>query len=369
MTSRTKFNKFELPFNRIIDYDLGLYDQEFRIVVRKFLEASYEQDHAEYRSSQLAQAAEQATFSMREGYFVSCEQPPDDTRRRMDIKIERMDPDQHTMITTRVGEVKRGKGSVRVVEDQALDAAKKTIRHEGLLGTYAVTIVGVYFRGWLVDRLRKKLEPLCGPDDTADKSNYSPIIVWDWVLGRFRWHDVWVSEADLIKSEFPRLQAPPTLPSQALDQNAMSIQYPQSSTVPSPGGGYTYGLPDEMDMGDYEAGTSMAEGYANPGQQQDAMDIQDDTMVQTEAEFPEQSTGPPANRSGNRWNGKAMKEVKVKRITHLLQGDEFEFENRKGTTTRVPLRDWHEHQIDGHSVKAYETDSTFYWCRKSKFPR
>lgn len=69
-------------------------------------------------------------------------------------------------------ECKRPSGSLRDVEDQAIDAAKRCIESENLLFIYMTTTVGVSFRIWFYERGAESLTPFHGKATNADRTQY-----------------------------------------------------------------------------------------------------------------------------------------------------------------------------------------------------
>lgn len=81
-------------------------------------------------------------------YSVTSEVSPDGSRRRVDVAVKRYDKHHHTMSALLWVECKRPGGSLREVEKQAVDAAKRCVHADNLSFIYTMNTVGVSFRMW-----------------------------------------------------------------------------------------------------------------------------------------------------------------------------------------------------------------------------
>ncbi|KAG5771364.1 hypothetical protein H9Q72_002053 [Fusarium xylarioides] len=126
----------------------------------------------EYQSSTFWQVWLQRAFHEDE-YMVSCEMPPDDSRRRVDAVVKRYDDRHDTLSAVLWIEFKRPSGNVRQVEFQALDAAKRCISTNKLESVYVITTVGVSFHVWTVyESNLLSLMPFNGGPADATRSQY-----------------------------------------------------------------------------------------------------------------------------------------------------------------------------------------------------
>ncbi|KAF5128209.1 hypothetical protein E5D57_009143 [Metarhizium anisopliae] len=69
-------------------------------------------------------------------------------------------------------ECKRPGGSLREVEKQALDAARRYVHADNLSFTYTMTMVGVSFRMRFYERGGRHLAPFHGEATSADRTQY-----------------------------------------------------------------------------------------------------------------------------------------------------------------------------------------------------
>jgi hypothetical protein len=103
----------------------------------------------EPQPSQFWQAWLQRAFHEEE-YAIWCDMPPDESRRRVDAVVDRYDESDDTLSAVLCIEYRMFSASVRQVESQALDAAKRCIRANNLRSVYVLTTVGASFRCWTV---------------------------------------------------------------------------------------------------------------------------------------------------------------------------------------------------------------------------
>jgi hypothetical protein len=163
----------------------------------------------EYKSSEFWQHYLGKEFGDTQLYSVTCEVPPDGSRRRVGMVVKRYDVHHDTMTAILWVEFKQPGGSIQEVEAQALDAAQRYIQTEDSLFIYTMTIVGVSFRVWFYKKEGSTLIPLHGDPTNADGSQYIDAdSEHAWVLP---------SCIEMVKSELP-LRDPPTVPSQSLSE-------------------------------------------------------------------------------------------------------------------------------------------------------
>ncbi|KAL3587703.1 hypothetical protein FPOAC2_13601 [Fusarium poae] len=127
----------------------------------------YQVDNASHNIEATASAFWQAYLNRNfpRPWQLLCEQGPDDTRRRVDMKVIFYNDENRTLSPILLIEVKRKKGSRTEVEEQGLDAADKAIDNYNLTGMYVITAIGLTYRAWYVNRQDRELEPLHGSQD------------------------------------------------------------------------------------------------------------------------------------------------------------------------------------------------------------
>ncbi|KAL1864062.1 hypothetical protein VTK73DRAFT_6191 [Phialemonium thermophilum] len=117
----------------------------------------------EYTSSAFWQVLLQKVF-YEDQYIVVCEFPPNESLRRVDIVVRKFDEDNNTLSSIIFHEVKGRDGNAKMVETQALGAAKLAMERYMLSTVYTVTTIGTRFRVWFVSANEGILQPLTPPD-------------------------------------------------------------------------------------------------------------------------------------------------------------------------------------------------------------
>lgn len=79
-------------------------------------------------------------------YIVTCDMPRDESLRKVDTEVHRYDKSDDTLSTVLCIELRIFSASVRQVESQALDAARRCIRANNLRSVYVMTTAGASFR-------------------------------------------------------------------------------------------------------------------------------------------------------------------------------------------------------------------------------
>ncbi|CAJ0552265.1 Ff.00g062440.m01.CDS01 [Fusarium sp. VM40] len=85
-----------------------------------------------------------------ENYTVTCGMPRDESLTRVETEVHRYDESDDTLSTVLCIELRIFSASVRQVESQALDAARRCIRANNLRSVNVMTTVGASFRCWTV---------------------------------------------------------------------------------------------------------------------------------------------------------------------------------------------------------------------------
>ena len=273
----------------------------------------------EYKSSAFWQAYFQRAFNEVDKYSVTCESSPDESRRRVDMVVQKYDSDNHTFTAMIWVECKRPSGSIREVELQALDAAQRYMRASPMERIFVTTTVGVKFRNWvLTSGNPDQLDPLHGTLVFADRHQYI--------------HADTDAAFELTKminkvKEYPPLREAPVVPSQPVEDFPVSYTNPllQVPVVPSQLMG-DFPVSSYADAGEssytveslYEGGSWQQQSYNNTEQGKEDGQVDQETFEVGAAE----SRGSRAK----------FMEVAVTKVRHLISADEFKFRDSKGHT-------------------------------------
>lgn len=226
----------------------------------------------------------------------------------MDLVVKRYDENHDTLSALFWVEFKRHTGSVKEVEMQALDGAKRCIQKDNLMWIWAMTTIGVSFRMWFVSRQNLELEPMHVAATKADKAQYINADSNDAI--------VFPEAVRRIKEGIP-LRVAPVVPSQSLDL---------------------------LIAGDVGQGVSQY-GY-------------DYDYDMTEAS-PSRVSGDGSDGSGGQYV-----EVTVEKITHTFSPDEFVFRDAKGRKKSMKKEDWESWQHQCDKVWVFRGKKTVYLSRK-----
>ncbi|KAG7428851.1 hypothetical protein Forpi1262_v009371 [Fusarium oxysporum f. sp. raphani] len=269
----------------------------------------------EYQSSTFWQIWLQRAFHEDE-YMVSCEIPPDESRRRVDAVVKRYDDRHDTLSAVLWVEFKRPSGNVRQVEFQALDAAKRCIRANNLESVYVMTTVGVSFRVWTVyESDLQSLVPFHGGPADATRSQYVDADSYEAeALTRF---------VDTVKS-YPPLRRAPIVPSQPLPQN----EYQQ--------------------IGYSQTGYGDIQIYSK-----DIHLLQDRADMQVEHIEHEQTSSV----------GDQFVKIQVNRVTHFGRSTEYLFNDVNGSQRKTTKDDWKEVTYKGKAAWINSRRGVTYYTR------
>ncbi|KAM5367181.1 hypothetical protein ACJZ2D_010171 [Fusarium nematophilum] len=129
-----------------------------------------------YKSASFWHAWLQRAFNDKDVYHITPGFSPDGSLKTVDEVVQRYDDDHDTLSAMLWVEFKRPSGSVRQVEEQALDAAMRCITQDNLGYVYVMTTVRVSFRAWRVDAQdtagHRVLKPFHGGLADATRSQY-----------------------------------------------------------------------------------------------------------------------------------------------------------------------------------------------------
>ena len=291
-------------------------------ILRKHYEEAVED--VEYKSSAFWQAWMQRAFFETDIYSVTSESSPDGSLRRVDLVVKRYDSFHHTLSALLWVEMKRPTGNIGQVERQALDAALRCLKKDGLIWIYVMTTIGVSFRAWFVERDRPELQPLNGNAAIADWGQYIDIDTDNAIVLN--------NVVNLVKSQTPLRQAP-VIPSQPLEHYAEEkgkMRQEDIQLLPS-----MVGRVSEQ---------SMQETYKN------------DQVEPT----PNQQSAQAGTQIGSR----DYTEVRVDKVPHLTRHDEYIFKDGKGHKKSTARGDWERTTYEGETIWTFQGKKTIYFTRK-----
>ncbi|KAI0520871.1 hypothetical protein F5B22DRAFT_55083 [Xylaria bambusicola] len=282
-------------------------------ILRYFYEDA--QTDIEYKSSEFWQHYLKQEFADTRTYAVTCEVSPDGSRRRVDMVVKRYDANHHTMSALLWVECKRPGGSLREVEEQALDAAKRCVEADNLAFIYTMTTVGVSFRVWFYEEGRSGLVPFHGESTFADGSQYVDADSDNaWVLPRC---------LDMVKTETP-LRNAPTLPSQSL-ADLQAAQEAQEDL----------GASQQPDVqSDYYTGEASSSSQPHKA----SLTPMDDPLAGNTQEV----------------------RVDVRREVHTFHPDKYIFKDIRGRTRVTVKKDWAQIKFDKKKVWVHYGKKTVY---------
>jgi len=140
-------------------------------ILRKHYEEAVEDN--EHKPSIFWHAWLQRTFYEVDEFSVIEESSSDGPGSRVEMAVKRYDSaNHHFMPVLLVVCEQPPTGSVREVEDQALEAALHCISIDNLLRIYAITSIGVSFRTWLMNKKSTSLIPLHGTAGMGSSQEY-----------------------------------------------------------------------------------------------------------------------------------------------------------------------------------------------------
>jgi hypothetical protein len=286
----------------------------------------------EYKSSRFWQAWLQRAFNDPDIYNLSCEISPDGSLRRVDMVVERYDAHHHTLSAVLWVEAKRPTGSVRQVEGQALDAAMRCIKRDGLEFVYVMTTVGLSFRAWKVYDEVPALQPEHGTPVEADRMQY---INADSDEARVLSHFV-----TQVKS-YPPLRRAPVLPSQSLSQEEYEVYAGVQEGYIGGQGGYPSGQQGYAGEADGQ-GSASGMVYQN-----------DQAEASTSWEYGQASTG----------NSEEYVKVQVERVAHLTRPNEYFYKDVKGQKRTTTKNDWKGISYNGRPAWTTRRKGVNYYTR------
>lgn len=265
-----------------------------------------------------------------------CEQGPDESMRRVDMKVIYYNSESGNLSPVLLVEVKRKKGSMSEVQDQGLDAAVKAIDSLNLTGMFVITAIGLKYRAWYVSRQDQELQPLHGSIEKA---------TWEYLHVTQQSGILNLEETiRLIKGEPPMRQAR-VVPSQHTELE--NLLQAEESCAPE---GYSVnqaGLAEDIQGGETT--------YYHPT-----------TYYQQPPEETETQGSAPrgVEEEAESTKEKRIVNVKVKLKTHRFGENEYEFRdiyNNKRTTKR---RDWKEKREGNITYFEYKGKTYRYRCEE-----
>lgn len=280
-----------------------------------------------------------------------CEQAPhDDSRRRMDYKVELFDEAEGTISPVIFIEAKRPGSSVKDVERQGLAIAKSAISKDKMTGIYVLTLWGLKFRAWYLSLEGASLEPLFGSAVSYDKESYLELTTRDGL------YEFEKSVAHI--KENPPLRSAPVLPS----QQAQMLQMLQSGTY------YQDEAPATGEPWGQQQWNNSMPITGNPGWQNIPSSAQESNMASRmqgqnalDAEAMLVDENPQTKDKGK--GKKDRVEVRLKLETHKFSKDEYVFSGLDGDKRTTFLSDWKKHKDhNGQTVYEYQSKRAVYWC-------
>ncbi|KAF9772909.1 hypothetical protein IL306_009345, partial [Fusarium sp. DS 682] len=283
-----------------------------------------------------------------------CEQGPDESMRRVDMKVIYYNSEEGNLSPVLLVEVKRKKGSMSEVQDQGLDAAEKAIDSLNLTGMFVITTIGLNYRVWYVSREDTQLQPLHGSIEKA-RWGYLHVAQQAGILNL-------EESIQLIKHETPMRQAG-VVPSQRMELE--NLLQAEASRVPE---GYSVeqaGLAEDA-QGSGPAYYPPATYYQQSPEETetqgpDPMDVEAAAESSGEDDEPSQVDNSKGKKHRNE---KPIVNVKVKKIPHKTRKDEYEFRDVKNNKTSTARRDWKEKQEGGVTYFEYKGKNHRYRCEK-----
>ncbi|KAF5017291.1 hypothetical protein F66182_10789 [Fusarium sp. NRRL 66182] len=298
-----------------------------------------------------------------------CEQGPDDTMRRVDMKVILYNQDNHTLAPILWIEVKRKKGSRKEAEEQGLDAADKAIDKYNLTGVYVFTAIGLTYRAWYVNRQYRELEPLHGSEDAR----------WEYLHVAHQ-HGILNLEStiQLIKGEQPYQQAP-VVPSQQtqlaemlqaqgyLDPGESSAgfeysmgQAAKSSETEYQGGDATHYQQTQFVQAVW-AGHGGGMSYQEPLSMTETQEGDEEATVDSNVEDDEPSQSDIKGKQKRK--ERKMKKVKVQLERHILGKDKCVFWDANGKKRTTLRSEWKEKREGGNVYFEFKGKSCIYRCK------
>ncbi|KAF4946517.1 hypothetical protein FGADI_11155 [Fusarium gaditjirri] len=289
----------------------------------------------EYQSSTFWQVWWQRAFHEDE-YMITCEVPPDESRRRVDAVVKRYDEMHDTLSAVLCIQFKRPSCSVRQVECEALDVAKRYIRTNDLEYVYVMTTVGVSFCCWTVHRFDLlSLVPFNGGPADAACSRYIDADSYEAeTLARF---------VETVKA-CPPLRHAPIPPSQPLPQ----CGYHQTGYSQAGYGGYL-----DVQQG-YQASTWQG-GYTRG--------TYSEASTSGSSYYSQSPASSVAEYGQTSSVSDQFVKVHVSRVAHLRRSTEYFFSDINGSQKRTTKDDWREVTYKGKVAWISSRRGVTYYTR------
>ncbi|KAF5638943.1 hypothetical protein F25303_7517 [Fusarium sp. NRRL 25303] len=287
--------------------------------------------HLESTASAFWQAYLQRSFPR--PWLVLCEQGPDGSLRRVDMKVIYYNSHNRNFSPVLLVEVKRKKGSMHEVEEQGLDAALKAINSQNSTGMYVITAIGLKYRAWYLSSGDRELQPLHGSIERAS---------WEYLHVKQQAGVLNLEETiRLIKGEMPMQQAG-VVPSQHIELEnilrAEASHIQEGYSVQQAGlarDGQGYGVPCYPSTTYHEQPSEQQTDAQWPG----PMDVEakaESSGEEDELSQAEDSKGKKPRKE------RTIVNVRVTLIPHSFRKDQCEFRDTKNIKQATLRSDWKE---------------------------
>ncbi|KAJ9129989.1 hypothetical protein NKR23_g12392 [Pleurostoma richardsiae] len=328
----------------------------------------------EFPSSSFWQVILQRTF-WEDHFIVICEQPPDNSLRRVDIVVRFYNEDDDTLLSIIFHEAKGPNGNAKEVEEQAYGAATLAIARDRLTGVYAITTIGTRFRAWYLGPGDQALKALYGLDEGQTRRRYVDI-------GSEEGHE-FHKAVDLIKANPPQRLAP-VVPSQSLsllsetnfNEEIAEGSWAAETSFSGGATGINYVMRQATDQAQDPWPAPSAGDYGGSENIQDVSgQVQYAEYMGRSMQYTEEVYSPPhgepvAGPSGasRRGDGGSVERqwqaVSAKKEVRLMHPDEVVFKDEKGKTKTTLAKDWKRATYEGRTVWTLEGKKTTYYTKK-----
>ncbi|RSL56368.1 hypothetical protein CEP51_014404 [Fusarium floridanum] len=268
-------------------------------------------------------------------WLVTTEQPPDgsESLRRVDIVIDKYDPNEDTLSSVVWVEAKKPGGDYNTVYLQGLDAGQRAIDYDGLYGVYVVTTVGTAFCMWYLKAGRKQLTPLNGPGYIDADSEESHVMI----------------EGIAAIKGSPPFRVAPTIPSQPLP--ALDAQ-------------------ETPDHGAWVGTDMVSDQQIWAGQDDNGQGMRDE-QGQSYGQLPQEEghdqQEPDLGPSGAGSSGGSTPSTKYHRVQVVKKGflgSDYCFQDHRGKERKTKKSDWGKGKYKGQRVWVYKGGHNHYYTNE-----
>lgn len=346
------------------------------------LEAFYRRAHTgqdqEYTCSAFWQLLCQASFPLRQGFAVVCEQSPDDNvRARVDTVISIVE--YTTLNITKILLVeskRRGAGTSHITrcESQAHDGCRLYLSTEGLSQVYALTTYGTEFRLWSYSSRMDVLEAVSSTGDTGiDRGNpRDGYLEIKHEMG----HNTWETFVATIRGIHSTPQPPPVQQQQhgsfhdqvSASANAfVDEQYPSQLPVSNPAippqFAPAYSIPTQSPgLSATMAGMPSGFASAEASSSSNAPNASADRPEAFTSDYQQDMAG--GGHSSFQGRGKRYVPIDIQVEKHTTKKDEWCFTDVKQKYKKVVRTEWRKQPVPGYNRPrwCHETDHHIYYA-------